>query len=83
MVMKGKFDFDGEEWDEISKEAKDLIKSNPEKAAELTKIYDKWLSEMAPPNASKTIVRWDGPADTGKKKKKNSKKGKNKKEKQS
>jgi hypothetical protein len=26
MVAKGKFDFDGEEWDNISKEAKDLIK---------------------------------------------------------
>jgi calcium-dependent protein kinase len=26
MVAKGKFDFDGEEWEEISKEAKDLIK---------------------------------------------------------
>ena len=34
MVQKGKFDFDGEEWDEISKEAKDLIKkliAKPEK----------------------------------------------------
>ena len=26
MVQKGQFDFDGEEWDEVSKEAKDLIK---------------------------------------------------------
>ena len=25
MVQKGKFDFDGEEWDEVSSEAKDLI----------------------------------------------------------
>jgi len=26
MVQTGKFDFDGEEWDEISNDAKDLIK---------------------------------------------------------
>ena len=26
MVKKGKFDFDGEEWDDVSNEAKDLIK---------------------------------------------------------
>lgn len=26
MVQKGVFDFDGEEWEEVSKEAKDLIK---------------------------------------------------------
>ena len=34
MVAKGKFDFDGEEWLEVSKEAKDLIKKlicKPEK----------------------------------------------------
>ena len=34
MVAKGKFDFDGEEWENISKEAKDLIKKliyKPEK----------------------------------------------------
>ena len=26
MVRKGQFDFDGEEWDSVSSEAKDLIK---------------------------------------------------------
>lgn len=34
MVQRGKFDFDGEEWDDISKDAKDLIKKlicKPEK----------------------------------------------------
>ena len=27
MVKKGVFDFEGEEWDDVSNEAKDLIKS--------------------------------------------------------
>ena len=34
MVVKGKFDFEGDEWNEVSKDAKDLIKKlicNPEK----------------------------------------------------
>lgn len=34
MVKKGVFDFDGEEWEEVSHEAKDLIKNlicKPEK----------------------------------------------------
>lgn len=34
MVVKGKFDFEGDEWNEVSKEAKDLIKKlicKPEK----------------------------------------------------
>jgi calcium-dependent protein kinase len=34
MVQIGKYDFDGEEWEEVSKEAKDLIKkliARPEK----------------------------------------------------
>jgi len=34
MVQVGKYDFDGEEWEEVSKEAKDLIKkliARPEK----------------------------------------------------
>ena len=33
-MVKGKFDFDGEEWEDVSKEAKDLIKKliiTPEK----------------------------------------------------
>jgi calcium-dependent protein kinase len=34
MVVKGKFDFEGDEWNDVSKEAKDLIKKlicKPEK----------------------------------------------------
>lgn len=55
--------------DDIS-ESKNLLSSHPEKVQELQKIYDKWLSDMAPPMAKKTIVKWD-PSKT-----KASKKGK-------
>jgi calcium-dependent protein kinase len=50
MVQKGKFDFDGEEWDEISKEAKDLIKKlicKPEKRLTAQEALDhKWMKKM-------------------------------------
>jgi len=49
MVQKGKFDFDGEEWDEISKEAKDLIKKlicKPEKRLTAQEaLQHKWFSK--------------------------------------
>ena len=50
LVVKGKFSFDGEEWEDISKEAKDLIKKmicKPERrltAAEV--IQHKWVKMM-------------------------------------
>ena len=47
MVQKGKFDFDGEEWDEVSKEAKDLIKkliTKPERRLTAQEALDhKWF----------------------------------------
>ena len=47
-VQKGVFDFDGEEWDEISKEAKDLIKKlivRPEKRLTAEEaLQHKWFS---------------------------------------
>ena len=47
MVAKGKYDFDGEEWDDISKEAKDLIKKlicKPEKRLTASEALDhKWF----------------------------------------
>lgn len=49
MVQRGKFDFDGEEWDEISKEAKDLIKKlicKPEKRLTAQEALDhKWFKK--------------------------------------
>lgn len=50
MVMKGKFDFDGDEWDEISKEAKDLIKKlicKPEKRLTASEaLQHKWFKKV-------------------------------------
>ena len=50
MVQRGKFDFDGEERDEISKEAKDLIKKlicKPEKRLTANEaLQHKWMKNM-------------------------------------
>ena len=50
MVQRGKFDFDGEEWDEISKEAKDLIKKlicRPEKRLTASEaLQHKWFRKV-------------------------------------
>jgi len=47
MVVKGKFDFEGVEWTEISKEAKDLIKKlicKPEKRLTADEaLQHKWI----------------------------------------
>ena len=47
MFVKGKFDFEGEEWTEISKEAKDLIKKlicKPEKRLTAEEaLQHKWI----------------------------------------
>jgi calcium-dependent protein kinase len=49
MVQKGKFDFEGEEWEEITKEAKSLIKSlicKPEKRLSASEALDhKWFKK--------------------------------------
>lgn len=49
-VVKGKFDFDGEEWDDVSKEAKDLIKkliTTPEKRLTAEEaLQHKWFTKF-------------------------------------
>ena len=46
-MIKGKYDFDGEEWETVSKEAKDLIKHlicKPEKRLSAQEALDhKWM----------------------------------------
>jgi len=61
MVQKGEFDFDGEEWDDISNDAKDLIKKlivKPEKrltAAEALK--HKWVRNLTKKDVDKKLLR--------------------------
>jgi len=47
LVIKGKYDFEGEEWDTVTKEAKDLIKhliAKPEKRFSAAEALDhKWI----------------------------------------
>lgn len=58
MVAKGKFDFDGEEWDDISKDAKDLIKKlicKPEKRLTAQEALDhKWFKKALKADAKKS-----------------------------
>ena len=59
MVAKGKFDFDGEEWDEISKDAKDLIKKlicKPEKRLTAQEALEhKWFRKALKGEDAKKI----------------------------
>jgi len=77
MVQKGKFDFDGEEWDEITKEAKDLIKKlicKPEKRLTAQEALEhKWFRKTIKEDASKKIKLKGKKLETFKNFQKNSK----------
>jgi len=61
MVQKGDFDFDGEEWDDISKEAKDLIKKlicKPERRLTAEEaLKHKWVRNYTKKSANKDMLR--------------------------
>lgn len=61
MVQKGEFDFDGEEWDDVSSDAKDLIKKlivKPERrltAAEALK--HRWVRALTKKDTDKSVIK--------------------------
>ena len=59
--MKGKFDFDGEEWDDISKDAKDLIKHlicKPEKRLSASEALEhKWIKKFCKESKSEQLAK--------------------------
>ena len=61
MVQKGEFDFDGEEWDEISNDAKDLIKkliTKPEKRLTAEEaLKHRWVRNLTKKAVDKTVLR--------------------------
>jgi len=61
MVQKGEFDFDGEEWDEISNDAKDLIKKlivKPEKRLTAEEaLKHRWVRNLTKKATDKNLVR--------------------------
>ena len=61
MVQKGEFDFDGEEWDEISNDAKDLIKKlivKPEKRLTAEEaLKHRWVRNLTKKSVDKKLLR--------------------------
>jgi calcium-dependent protein kinase len=61
MVQKGIFDFDGEEWDEVSSEAKDLIKKlicKPERRLTAQEALNhKWVKNLTKKKQDDKILR--------------------------
>ena len=62
LVQKGKYSFDGEEWEIVSKEAKDLIKkliAKPEKRLSAQEALEhKWIRKMCK-NDTKKLKNMD------------------------
>lgn len=59
--MKGKYSFDGEEWEHVSKEAKDLIKKmicKPERRLSAQEVLDhKWVKTMTKTDDKDNLVK--------------------------
>ena len=68
MVSKGKFYFDGEEWDEVSKDAKDLIKKlicKPEKRLTAQEALEhKWMKKQMKGEGGKNLSLKGAKLDT-------------------
>jgi len=61
MVSTGAFDFDGEEWDEISSEAKDLIKkciTKPERRLTAEQaLKHRWIRQLTQHTQDKSLIK--------------------------
>ena len=61
MVQKGEFDFDGEEWDDISNDAKDLIRKlicKPEKRLTADEaLKHRWVRNLTKKAVDKNTIR--------------------------
>ena len=61
MVQKGEFDFDGEEWDDVSNDAKDLIKKlicKPEKRLTAEEaLKHKWVRNLTKKGTNHDLIK--------------------------
>jgi calcium-dependent protein kinase len=61
MVQKGKFDFDGEEWDDVSADAKDLINkliTKPERRLTAEEaLQHRWIRNLTKSTQDKALIK--------------------------